>query len=400
MVEREKREGRIEAARLAMAIYRDKLGAAPRAKEAVKKLLSESPDDAEAVGYVLATSFDQGFKQEMLGRAKQTLLAALAGKPADAERVELLSRLATFYQEPGLRQATLGSLVALGKNSAAVSEELVKLDGRVAVQPQIVLDASRLAEISDPEDKGPIAELFLLISEIIPEALGPTLSLLGVTKKDRIDAKGGHPIRLAVASWMGALGLSGDFDVYVGGTNPRGVQGIGGEQPAVVIGAGVTHPFDAAARSALAREIFALKRGINIVRLRDAPYVASLVAAAAIDAGVGYPAPQFAVFSEVTRAVKSAMTRKVRKLIPEVCQRILQSRQDPVAWAEAARRSLDRMAVIGAGDVSIVLADALGAPRDALAAHVGESERARRLLGFVLSPSYLELRKTLGMGVR
>jgi lipopolysaccharide biosynthesis regulator YciM len=400
MVERDKREGRIEAARLAMAIYRDKLSSAPRAKDAVKKLLSESPDDTEAVGYVLSTSFDQGFKQELLGRAKETLLAALAKKPADAERVELLSRLATFYQEPGLRQATLGALVALGKGGAAVSEELAKLDARVAVQPQIVLDASRLAEIADPEDKGPIAELFVLIAEIIPEALGPTLSGLGVTKKERVDAKGGHPVRLAVASWMGALGMTSDFDVYVGGSNPRGVQGVGGEQPAIVIGSAVTHPFDAAARSALAREVFALKRGITVVRGREAPYVASLVAAAAIDAGIAYPAPQFAVFAEVSRQVKSAMNRKVRKAIPDVCQRILQSRQDPVAWAEAARRSLDRMAVIGAGDVSIVLADALGAPRDQLGAHVMESERARRLLGFVLSPSYLELRKTLGMGVR
>ncbi len=58
------------------------------------------------------------------------------------------------------------------------------------------------------------------------------------------------------------------------------------------------------------------------------------------------------------------------------------------------------MAVIAAGDVSLVLADVLSQPRDQLGGVVAESERARRLLGFVLSPSYLELRKKLGMGVR
>ena len=58
------------------------------------------------------------------------------------------------------------------------------------------------------------------------------------------------------------------------------------------------------------------------------------------------------------------------------------------------------MAVIAAGDVSIVLSDVLNTPRAELAGVVAENERARRLLAFVLSPSYLELRKKLGMGVK
>jgi hypothetical protein len=58
------------------------------------------------------------------------------------------------------------------------------------------------------------------------------------------------------------------------------------------------------------------------------------------------------------------------------------------------------MAVIAAGDVSIVVSEIAGTPRDRLDGHAAENERVRRLLGFVLSPSYLELRKTLGMGVR
>ena len=58
------------------------------------------------------------------------------------------------------------------------------------------------------------------------------------------------------------------------------------------------------------------------------------------------------------------------------------------------------MAVIAAGDVSLVLSDILSTPRDQLGSVVTDSERARRLITFVLSPSYLELRKKLGMGVR
>ena len=78
----------------------------------------------------------------------------------------------------------------------------------------------------------------------------------------------------------------------------------------------------------------------------------------------------------------------------------MQSGQDPKEWASAARRSIDRMAAIAAGDVSLVLSDVLKAPRNDVAPLVRENERAKSLLTFVLSPGYLELRKKLGMGVR
>jgi len=400
MTERDKREGRIEAARLGMTLWRDKLNVPVRAEAAVTKLLDEAPDDTEAVEFVIAAPFDSAFKMRMLSRAKQTLLAALASNPADGERVELLSKLATFNQDLGLRQATLGAMVSLGRNATECSRELKQLDERVATRPQIVLDERALAEIADPQDTGPFNELFVLMAETAALALGPSLVSLGVGKRDRIEARGAHPLRVAVAEWMGAVGLTGDFELYVGGPEPRGVHGIPGDEPALVLGSEIAAPFDAAARTAVAREVFALKRGITSVRTRDDNTVASLVFAACIEAGFNVSPPPYAVCGEVARAVKKEIPRKVRKAIPDICQRILSSGQDPRQWAAAARRSIDRMAVIAAGDISIVLSDVIGAPRDQLASRVADSERARRLLAFVLSPSYLELRKKLGMGVR
>jgi hypothetical protein len=58
------------------------------------------------------------------------------------------------------------------------------------------------------------------------------------------------------------------------------------------------------------------------------------------------------------------------------------------------------MSALAAGDVSIVLAHVLQRGREDLADAVKESERAKTLLRFVLSPAYLELRRKLGMGVR
>ncbi|WP_437288797.1 hypothetical protein [Sorangium sp. So ce406] len=400
MVERDTPAGRVEAARLAMAIYRDQLRAPRRAEKAAAKLLEEAPDDGEAIDLVLTTDYEPAFRTRVLGRAKSTLIHALASDPIDADRVALLAKIAGAGQDAALRQATLGALVALGRVDEGISAELRKIDARVPARPQIALDAKAMAEIADPLDTGPVGELFAKMAETITMALGPSLVSLGVGKKDRIDSRGGHPLRVAVAEWMGALSFETDFELYVGGPSPRGATGVYGQLPALVLGPEITTPLDAASRSAIAREAFALRRGITSLRTRDDNTVASLVAAACIESGLAVPHPPYAVFGEVSRAIHREMSRATRKAIAEVCQRIVSSQQDPHRWAQAARRSIDRMAVIAAGDVSLVLSDILGTPREQLGGVVAESERARQLVAFVLSQSYLELRKKLGMGVR
>ncbi len=399
MREREKKDGRIEAARLAMAIYTDKLRKPLRAETAVAKLLEEAPDDSEAVDLVLTTGFDASFRSRALGRAKSTIVHTLAQNPCDAGRVALLSKIANAGQDLTLRQATLGALVSLGRNDAGIEAELERLDAQMAARPQVMLDAAALAEIADPEDNGAIPELFVAIAETISLALGPSLASLGVTKKDRVDPRGAPPLRVAIAEWTGAVGIA-EWELYVGGTDPNGVNGVAGEEPAIVVGANIKPPLSPAARSAIAREVFALRRGITSLRHRDDATVASLVVAALQEAGIGVPSPTYAIFSEVQRSFRKEISRKVKKVLPEVAQRVGASRQDATAWAQAARRSIDRMAMIAAGDVSLVLSDVLATPREKLGARVPSNDRAKRLLGFVLSPSYLELRKKLGMGIR
>ncbi len=399
MKEREKREGRIEAARFAMAIHTDKLKKPLRAEAAVAKLLEESPDDGEAVDLVLTTGFDATFRSRALGKAKSTIVAALSQNPCDAERVSLLSKIANAGQDLTLRQATLGALVALGRSDAGLSDELERLDGQVTARPQIMLDSAALAEIADPDDGGPIAELFVTIAETIGLALGPSLSSLGVGKKERVDPRGAPPLRVAIAEWTGAVGI-GEWELYVGGTDPNGVNGVAGEIPTIVVGANIKTPLSPAARSAIAREVFALRRGITSLRHRDDSTIASLVVASLQEAGLSVPNPTYAIFAEVQRTFHKEISRKVKKVLPDVAQRVGASRQDATAWAQAARRSIDRMAVMAAGDISLVLSDVLSVSREKLGGRVKDNDRSKRLLGFVLSPNYLDLRKKLGMGVR
>ncbi len=399
MTERDSPAGRVEAARLAMAIHRDRLDRPAGAKAAVAKLLEELPDDPEALDLLLGGTFDPPFVQRFLDRARTTAVATLAKNPVDADRISLLAKIAGAQGDLALRQATLGALVALGRADAGVVAELYRLDSRVPAKPQISLDTSSLAEISDPDDAGPAADLYLALGETATVALGPSLDALGMTRKQKIDPRGGHPLRIAVAEWMGALGVSGNFDLYQGG-KAGVVQGVFGEEHAVVVGPDIEVPLNAASRSAIAREVFGLRRGLTTVRTRDDASVASMAIAACNEVGVAAPNPGFSSYAEVQRNVHKEITRKVKKLATEPAQRFAASGQDLRTWAAAARRSLDRMAVVAAGDVSIVLSEFLGVPRERLHDVVPDNDRARSLLAFVLSPRYLEIRRKLGMVAR
>ena len=60
-------------------------------------------------------------------------------------------------------------------------------------------------------------------------------------KKDRVDPRAGLPIRNEIAAWAGALGV-GDFEMYVGGSDPGAVRALALETPAIITGASVTAP--------------------------------------------------------------------------------------------------------------------------------------------------------------
>jgi hypothetical protein len=213
-----------------------------------------------------------------------------------------------------------------------------------------------------------------------------------------VDPRAGVPVRNEVVAWAGALGIK-EIDVYVGGRNPRGVYGVATEPPSLVVGPGITAPLSPIARQAVARELFALQRGTTVLGHREPSDVTALIVAACKLANVEIDVTPFAMLAEFQRQLASEMPRRVRKMLPELAAAIAHSRRDPLSFYRAATSSLDRMAAVAAGDVSWVLAgDASSRGRPA--ASVEGQERARRLISFVLSPSYLALREKLGMGVR
>lgn len=396
MLERPTPAGRIEAAQLAMAIRRDRLNDRDGATKAMVKLLEESPSHGDAVDLLLTATIAPDERRRLLAAARAGLLAEVEKDPTNGATVRRLARVAQALDDQGMQQTALAASAVLATMDDAGRGALARLSQSKARFPRITLTDALARTIVAKGDDGPVAELFAVLGPTLAEALGPTVAVMGVGRKERVDPRAGSPVRQEVAAWAGALGIA-EFDLYVGGRDPLGVQGIPGEPHALVVGADVRSPFPLSTRARIARELFAISRGTTILRLRDETTVLAIVVAACRIAEVPLDAPAYAVQAEVDRLVSKAIARKTRKLLPDICQRIAQSKADARAWSQRAIATLDRMAAVATGDVGVVLGDIHGQSPDRLADVVPGDRRSEELLRFALSAGYLEVRRTLGL---
>jgi lipopolysaccharide biosynthesis regulator YciM len=396
MHERPEADGRIEAARLAMAIHRDRLSEPQGAAKAIVKLLEEAPTDGEALDMLLQTDHPASLRERLLKNAHTTLIANLQKRPTDVTTVRRLVRVARAMGDDAQQQAALGALLSLGAGDAQSEQALSQLACKKARAPQIAIGEPMMRSILAPGDEGPLADLFVVLGPTLAEALGPNLQACGVTKRDKVDPRSGLALRNEIAAWAGAFGVR-EFDLYVGGKEPLGVQGIPGESPALVVGSGVNTPLAPVTRARIARELLAMVRGTTVTRSRDDITIAAIVVAACREAEVPIEHPPYAMLVDIERLIGKAIARKTRKAIGDLCRAIVRSNADARVWSKRALASHDRVAAIASGDASVVLSDVLGVGVDKLGPAVKNNARAEELLRFVLSPLYLELRRSLGL---
>lgn len=396
MNERPEKAGRIEAARLAISIHRDRLGDARGAAPAVAKVIAETPTDGEAVDLLLEIDQPYAARRPLLEFVRTALVESVQEQVTDGAAVRRLARVAEALDDTALQLASLGTLAALGERDAESERAFAQLAARKPRTPQVAIPDTVFRSLLAPGDAGPLADLFVLLGPTLADALGPNAHVCGVGRRDRVDPRSGLALRNEIASWAGAFGIA-EIDLYVGGKDPLGVQGIAGDTPALVVGAGVNAPLAPLTRGRIARELLGIIRGTTIMRYRDEVTIAAVVVAACRLADVHVDHPPYAVLGEIEKLVSKSISRKTRKLLPAACAPIANSKLDARAWSRRALASQDRIAAVASGDPSVVLTDALGVPLDRLGQNVPNSPRATDLLRFVMSPVYLELRRALGL---
>ena len=411
MGERDNSKGRADAARLAMTIYRDKLNAPEKAGAAVTQLLAEVPDDPDAIAMLLSTGLSKEVEGVVLRSAKQTLEQRLAENPCDLLRVKLLAELAEFEGNFDQQRSALGVLLALeecrvfgsladvGADESKIRATVARYDARSAQQPEIRLDARSVEMLTAAGDGGSIQALFLAAAEAISAGIGPSQKTEGVGWRQRLDA--GDPSRVAVARWMGALGLR-DFDLYLrrGDGSKSTISGVAQEPPALVVGANLKVPFGPAERADVARAVLGLRMGSTAVLHFDDPTIASIVTALKNNVGVAVAESHYTVYSEVERAIARGMSRKLRKTVQPAAEAAAADDADAIKWAAAARQTSDRIALIASGDAKVVVEQIVGPPDAPGRSDLAENERAKALLIYALSSEYTKLRTKLGMGVK
>jgi cellulose synthase operon protein C len=401
MVERATSGARADAARLTLVLCRDHMQQPALAARAVDRLLLESPADAEGIDLILTGCFEAAASTRWLHDAEQLLRQHLVEEPMDTSGLERLANIAAWFDDIRTRQACLGALICLGAGTAEMDAELSVVDDRVAHVPAMAVDDATLQAVCDPEDCGPVAALFQDFAEVYAEALGPTLSVLGVGKKQRVDPRAGLPLRNEIVAWAGAFGIV-DFDLYLTDRVVGDAIAIPGERPNLVVASSLSTPLDAQGRQAVARELFALRRGTCLLRHRSTTELTALVVASCQVGGHPLTAPAYAMLEEFVRALASAVPRRLRKTLADRADSIRTHCGSEAAIGDllkAASCSQDRAAALAAGDVSHVLAHLTG-QRGRPASTNELRERMARLLSFALSPQYLDLKDKLGLLVR
>jgi hypothetical protein len=395
MFERATPEERAEAARLALAIHRDRRGDAQAAGRAVEALLALIPYDAEALDLALSGALDAQLTDKLLPASQAALEQRLGQDPFQLDALKRLARIADRTGDLGVRQVSLGALLALGQGpSSGARAELAALDQRLAATPSVAWTPELLRELADPEDRGPIAELLELLAPHLVRALGPDLKTFQVTRRERILPSSGLPVRSEIAAWVGALGL-GEFELYQSPVNAERIVALATEPLSIIIGSRVGAPLAPFQRQELVRALFALRRHQGALTQLDEIDVAALIVAACKLAQTPLAAPSYSRQGDFERQLARVLPRKVRKLLPERCQALHQANVDVVRWVSAALSSLDRAAALTVGDISLVLADR--PPLDRQSTPAPPSERTRRVASFVLSPGFQWLRQRFGV---
>lgn len=397
--ERNEPKGRIEAARLCAAIFRDRLDDPSGAIPALVALLRESTADLEAAEQFLDAGPTIERHRETITDVFDHAHEALIHTPADSRLARIAARTAALLGRIDFEQVALSLLVALDVATETEHRAHGSLVARLGTAPAVALDPTSARRLAAAEELGPILDLFRLMGPTIAEALGPTLEALGVGRRERVDARAGSALRNEVAAWAGALGIP-EFELYVGGRDANLLQGVPGEVPSLVVGSSLRAPLSLVDRARLVRELVAMERGTTITLVRDDVTVAAVIVASCALGEVQLQTPAYSVLAETQRMLSKAIARKTKKALPEVAQAVarhLGGGGDLRTFRGHALRTLDRAAAVAAGDIGAALVGVVG--ERAAAAKIAADGRASAMLKFVWSEDYFALRKQLGLGI-
>lgn len=397
MVERPDHEGRVEAARLAMAICRDELHTPSRALSACERLLANAPDDAEALDYILEGELDSDAAREFLRRGREVMLEAPTPR-FDASRTVRLARIAQRLDDRELRLASGGLLLCSELRNSELRDELDGLLKDLPLAPRAPFEPSMLRELFAGAIDTPIGELCRAISPYLMDVLAPNPRSLGLGRRDRLKPQTAPELFALVQPWFAAAGVQ-EVEAYVGGAPHELLLFPGEKHATVVFGSALKAPMDRAFHADLAQKAAALASGLSFAVGRESHEVAAVVSAACGLGEVELPG-RAAEPPELRKMLGRELPRRVKKQLPELAERVRSSGLEVSAWCERVERGFDRARALVLVDVSLLLlSEEQRARGETVLGHFLDKQERRldELSRLVTSSAFSRLRRRLGL---
>ncbi len=380
-------------------VYGDELAQPEQAAQALEKGMAGAPGEPElAVAYA-----------KRLLEAQRFVDAATAYRRAlsiDVFRPEAFRGLAEAWRAQG-RSAeaacAVGAVVSLGAGNdlerSAMSSRVV----RAAAQAPGSMDASELSSIDVNAADSRASALLSALGDATGKVFPPELERWGLTSREKISAKSGHPLR-ALAERVAAVFGVESFDLYVHRAHSGAVQLELTDPVSVLVPATVAGLSEPGAVFALARAFASHTRGLAALERLTAGELRLLLGGAAriADPSFGGGAGEDDLASLQKRVTK-ALPWLGRGAIEDAARAYASSpERDLEEWRLAARMTSARAAAIVCDDI-VAASDFIRRTEGDLSGAQGEALLSgRRLLGDVLgfwvSDGAFAMKRRLGMG--
>jgi hypothetical protein len=216
------------------------------------------------------------------------------------------------------------------------------------------LAGAELLRLLVPEARTPLLEVSAAIQPIAAKILRFELGNIGITSRDRLSARDGHPTRVLADRLARALGVA-EFEVYLSASWQGAARVYPGDPPAIIGSTSFAELPEPEQLYALARLLTRVALGPTWldelpVDAADGLFLAALRAVEPAFAGGELTPQRESMAQSFLPAVQRAIGRRQRKLIEELAPTIT-SGYDARAITIGVRRSEYRAAYVLGGDL-------------------------------------------------
>jgi tetratricopeptide (TPR) repeat protein len=301
---------------------------------------------------------------------------------------------------------------------ARVSEALSVLGGRSTAEARVKKQHVDLSRVRAAAMAGPVidelshdlmpfdvtGELLVGLAEGIVKLYPPDLEGYGVSTRDRLSPRSGHPFR-SMADRIAEIVGAGEFDLYVHRARIRGIGVELGETPSLLFPAWLLEQSEAHQVFALARTLTLVARGSHaILKLTPRELEVTLASYARTSvAGFGRGLTSEDLLEDQGKRIYKALSRKARKVAEEAAQRyvVTTPHVDFVRWVDSRERVATRVGALLCDDLLAAVEGMLRARSDAPSRETVvdvRDETVRDLLRFWVSEQALRSRTRAGLG--